>query len=234
MKPNTRTTTTALLLLIAIGSLVPSTGQAQPPAFSIRDSGPYLRVDVGAAIPQDGRLDQFGSFQAGNEVRYDVGFSSSFAGGFAFNRYLAAELEFGANANRISSVNGFAVTDTFLYHFPILANVVLRCPIPHTPLIPYVGGGVGGSSTLFDTERFSNGAVTLVGSDSDFVFAWQAFAGLRIQLNEQMFVGLDYKFFAADSSSYRYPSLDYRGPDLSVSFEGMRSHLATVSFTFKF
>jgi opacity protein-like surface antigen len=75
---------------------------------------------------------------------------------------------------------------------------------------------------------------TLVGSDSDFVFAWHVFAGLRIQLNEQMFVGLDYKYFAADSSSYRYPSLDYRGPDLSLSFQGMRSHLASVSFTFRF
>jgi len=111
---------------------------------------------------------------------------------------------------------------------------VLQCPIPHTGLVPYVGGGVGGSSTLFDTERFSNGVFTLVGSDSDFVFAWHAFAGLRIQINEQMFVGLDYKYFAADSSSYRYPSLDYRGPDLSLSFQGMRSHLASVSFTFRF
>ena len=229
-----RTNITALFIVIAGGLLVPSSGLAQPPVFITRESGPYFRVDAGAAIPQDGRLEQFGSFAAGNEVRYEVGFSSSFAGGFAFNRYLAAELEMGANCNKIDSVTGFAVTDTFLYHFPILANVVLQCPIPHTGLVPYVGGGVGGSSTLFDTDRFSNGVFTLVGSDTDFVFAWHVFAGLRIQINEQMFVGLDYKYFAADSSSYRYPSLDYRGPDLSLSFEGMRSHLASVSFTFRF
>jgi opacity protein-like surface antigen len=234
MKAIMRTTITALLLVIAGGVFMPSAGQAQPPVYFTRESGPYFRLDVGAAIPQDGRLDQFGSFPAGNEVRYEVGFNSSFAGGFAFNRYLAAELEVGANGNKIDSVNGFAVSDTFLYHFPILANLVLQCPIPHTGLVPYVGAGVGGSSTLFDTERFSNGAVTLVGSDSDFVFAWHAFAGLRIQLNEQMFVGLDYKYFAADSSSYSYPSLDYSGPDLSVRFQGMRSHLASFSFTFRF
>ena len=234
MKPVMRTTVTALLIVIAAGWLAPSVGQAQQPIFITSESGPYFRFDVGAAIPQDGRLDQFGSFPAGNEVRYEVGFSSGFAGGFAFSRYLAAELELGANWNKIDSVNGFSVTDTFLYHFPILANVVLQYPIPRTLLVPYVGGGVGGSSTLFDTQAFSNGAVTLVGSDSDFVFAWQAFAGLRLELNERMFLGLGYKYFAADSSSYRYSSFHHGGPDLSVAFQGMRSHLATVSFTFKF
>jgi opacity protein-like surface antigen len=234
MKPIMRTSTTALLIVIAGCLLVPSSGQAQQPVFVTRDSGPYFRVDVGAAIPQDGRLDRFGSFPAGNEVRYEAGFNSSLAGGFAFSRYLAAELELGANGNQIDSVKGFAVTDTFLYHFPILANGVLRCPIPQTRLVPYVGGGVGGSSTVFDTQGFSNRAFTLIGSDSDFVFAWQAFAGLRFELNEQMSLGLGYKYFAADSSSYRFSSRFHGGPDLSLSFQGMRSHLATASFTFKF
>ena len=227
-------TTTASLIGIAAGLLAPPAGQAQQPVFISRDGGLYVRLDVGAAIPQDGRLDQFGSFPAGNEVRYEVGFNSSFAGGFAFSRYLTAELELGANGNQIDSVNGFAVTDTYIYHFPILANVVLQCPIPQTRLVPYVGGGVGGSSTVFDTQGFSNGSVTLVGSDSDFVFAWQAFAGLHVELNERMFLGLGYKYFAADSSSYRYSSFHHSGPDISVAFQGMRSHLATVSFTFKF
>jgi opacity protein-like surface antigen len=101
-------------------------------------------------------------------------------------------------------------------------------------VVPYIGGGVGGSATIFDTDGLSNGAVTVVGSDTDVVFAYQGFAGLRFVINTQMSAGAGYKYFASEGSSYRFESLFCCGPDLHIRFEGVSIHMATFNFTLKF
>jgi opacity protein-like surface antigen len=92
--------------------------------------------------------------------------------------------------------------------------------------------GAGGSATIFDTDSFSNGAITLFGDDSDVVFAYQAFAGVRFDLNERMSLGIRYKYFATEDSSYRFDSSF--GPPVRLGIEGVRTHLVTVSFNLKF
>ena len=223
-----------LFTVVSLATLLtPSSSPAQQRSFITRDAGPYFRFDLGPTFTEDGRLTELGSGSGGNEVRYDTGFTFDASAGYAFNNWVAAELQLGTTWNEIDSVEGVRMNDTFLFNVPIMANVILQWPIPRTRLVPYLGGGVGGSTTVFDTDGFDDGVVTLVGSDSDFVFAWQGFAGLRFEINERMFLGLAYKYLATGDSSYEYEAL-FGGPDFDLGIEGTRSHTVTFSFSMKF
>jgi opacity protein-like surface antigen len=202
-------------------------------AFFGPDAGPYFRVEGGGALTQDGRVTEFNGFAAGNKISYDAGMAVAAAIGYKFNKYLSAELESGFIGNELDRVEGFNFHDTFLYNVPLLANLTLECPIPRTIITPYVGAGVGGAFTVFDADYFSNGRVTLYGSEDDFVFAYGFFAGVRFDLNERMSLGVRYQYFATDDVTFSYDSA-FGGPDLHLGIEGVRSHVITVSFNFKF
>jgi opacity protein-like surface antigen len=209
----------------------------------------------GATIPEDGRITQFTGLSSGQRVQYDAGGGLDLAGGYAFNKYFATELQLGGTWNSIDSIEGASVHDTYFATMPILANAVLRFPIPRTVVVPYIGAGVGGAATLFDTDGFSRstggggggggggygegggggggggGTVTLYGSESDFVFAWQGFAGVRFEINERMSFALTYRYLSVDPSAYHYPAVG--GPDVTVGFSGHQSHFVGVCFSMK-
>jgi opacity protein-like surface antigen len=197
-------------------------------------AGPYARVGLGPAFLEEGRLSHFDG-PAGNKVDYEVGFAASAAFGYAFNNYIAADFEFGAVGAGIDSVPGYYSYDTFLNNVPFLANVTLSCPIPGTRVVPYLGAGAGGSVTVFSTDGFGDGSVAVYGDDTDVVFAWQAFAGARVELNRRMSVGIGYKYFGTGDSSFRYPPF-FPGsePDLVLGFDGIRAHSVIFSFQMKF
>jgi opacity protein-like surface antigen len=220
--------------VVSVLLLVPLAVSAQYRMFFPPGAGPYVRFDLGATFPEDGRLNTFGNFRAGNKVQYDTGFAMDAAVGYAFNPWIAAELEVGWRWNNISHVSGFVLDDTTFSQVPFLANVVLQYPLPGTPVVPYIGGGVGGAVTIFDTDRFSNGAVTVVGSEADVVFAYQVFAGLRFQFNPWMSVGLGYKYFASGDSSYEFEPLVCCGPSLHLQFDGVAMHMLIGTFTLKY
>jgi OmpA-OmpF porin, OOP family len=167
-------------------------------------------------------------------VSYDIGFALEGAVGYAFNRWVEAELELGWRWNEIDQIQGFTLQGTFLHQASFMANVVLQYPMPGLRVVPYIGGGIGGTATLFDTDGLSNGAVTVVGSDADFVFAYQGFAGLRFVINRQMSVGGGYKYFASDGSSYHFRPIVCCGPELQVGFNRMSIHMVLLNFTLKF
>jgi len=208
---------------------------AQGLRFSTEGAGPYFRADVGPSFFQDGRLNKFGG-STRSDVEFETGFAVDAAVGYAFNKYLAADFEFGFVGADIESVPGFFVNDnTLLYNAPFLANVTLSYPIPRTIVTPYIGAGVGGSVTVFDTDGFGNSTDAVFGDDSDVVFAWQAFAGLRFDLNKQVSLGVGYKYFNTEDSSFSYPPLfPGTGPDFGVGFDGVHSHSVLFTFQMKF
>jgi opacity protein-like surface antigen len=201
MKPSAIT----LLSAAAVAALYPSSASAQR-QFMTRDAVPYFNVAMGAAVTQDGDLTDFGGSHSGAKVSYHVGMSMQGAAGFAFNKYLAAELEGSWTVSRPDSVRGFFLDDTYVSTFPIMAKVIIQLPIPRTLVAPYIGAGVGGTTTIFDTDFFSDGFVAVEGDDADFVFAWQAMAGLRVNLNEQMSIGVGYRFLWTEDCSRRSAS----------------------------
>jgi opacity protein-like surface antigen len=219
--------------LMGAGALLPVCGHAQGRSFITADAGPYTKFEIGPTFQTDGTLTKFTGIPGGSAINYDVGFNFDVAVGYAFNKYFSVEGEFGWNGNQISSVQGVSQQSTDLYNVPFVANVVLQYPIARTRVVPYLGGGVGGSVSVFDTDAFSNGAVTLVGSTSDFVLAYQAFAGVRIEINETMFAGVGYKYFATGDSTFSYESV-FGGPDVDIGVSGGGTHMVLFSFNWKF
>ena len=221
----------AIVLSLCIGA--PGAGAQQYYSFP-QGAGPYCRFDLGPSFFPDGRLTSFGG-PAGNKVEYDVGFAASAAFGYAFNPYLAADFEFGGVGTQIRSVSGFYLSNTYLDNLPFLANVTLSFPIPRTIIVPYLGAGVGGSLTVFNTDGFGDGSTVVFGDASEVVLAWQAFAGVRFKLSEQMSLGIGYSYFGTADASLSYPpAYPGGGPDFPLGFEGIRAHSVLFSFQVKF
>ena len=197
-------------------------------------AGVYSRLELGPAFFQDGQLTSFGG-PPGGSVQYNTGFAVDAAVGYAFNPYIAADFEFGAIGAEIQSVPGYFSDNTYLDNLPFLANVTLSWPIPGTLLVPYIGAGAGGSLTVFGTDGFGNNAVAVYGNDSDVVWAWQAFAGLRVDLNPRLSLSLGYKYFVTGDPSFSYPpAYPYTGPNFPLSFQGVQAHCVLVGVNFKF
>jgi len=180
-------------------------------------------------------MTQFGS-STKSDVEFDVGYTLNVAVGYAFNKYLAADFEFGFNGTEIDSVDGhFVNDDTFFYNAPFLANITFSYPIPRTIITPYIGAGAGGTVSVFDTDGFGDGNTAVFGDDSDVVFAWQAFAGVRFELNKEISLGVGYKYFVSDKTDFSYPPLfPGSGPDFHLGFDSVASHSVLFMFQMKF
>src|SRR3954468_19272359 len=85
---------------------------ANAQSFITRDAGWYWRAEMGATIPQDGTITEFGQWSSGQKVSYDTGFGLDASFGYFFNRYLATEIEAGGTWNYINSVEGVSLHDT--------------------------------------------------------------------------------------------------------------------------
>jgi len=90
--------------------------------------------------------------------------------------------------------------------------VSLLVQYPGRLMKPYVGVGVGWSSSFLLDAQLMKGAVTQTGTLRDTSVAFQYFAGLRAYVTESVFVFGEYKYFA---SRYQWggslePSLDLR------------------------
>jgi len=212
-------------LSLCLGAAV---AQAQYYSYIPEDAGPLFRLGVGPSFFQDSRLTQFGG-PVSSPVDFETGLAFDAAFGWAFNKYAAVDFETGYIGAKINSVPGYFSDNSRLYNIPFLVNVTLSYPIPRTILVPYVGAGVGGADMIFDTDSFSDGADTVVGSENDVVFAGQVFAGMRFRLSRNFSFDLGYKYFATSDPTFTYP------PDnFNVGFRGVRTHSILFGLVWKF
>jgi hypothetical protein len=171
------------------------------------NAGPYATFDGGPTFYQDGELKSFGGPASGR-------------------------VHFGVNATTIDSIPGYSLRDAQFYNIPFLATVTFTYPIPHSLVTPYIGGGVGGSDSVFDPSNMSNNNTQnfVTGEEDDVVFAWEAYAGLRFQLNPNMALGIGYKYFGTGNPNFSYPP----APNFNVEFKGVETHSILASFTWRF
>jgi opacity protein-like surface antigen len=204
-----------------------------PPEYSYYPpggAGPCFRFGIGPSFFENGQLTRFGG-PTSSGVEYCTGLASEVAFGYAFNRYVATDFEFGFVDADIKHVQaqGFFSQNSYIYNLPFLANVTLSYPIPRSIVVPYIGVGAGGSVVGFDTDGFGNNTDAVYGAEDDVVFAWQAFAGLRFKLKPWMSLGIGYKYFATDDPSFSYP------PDnFTVGFKGAKTHSVLFTFEWRF
>jgi opacity protein-like surface antigen len=200
----------ALLCLCQILPMVAATQGISPGTF-------YLNVNPGAAWIQDL---SYHDDSASGTLKFYPGPTLDLAGGYQFSESLAVEVQTGVSYlfSRNRRFTGFDEVHEEFLQLPIMAN--LSCQLsPRSQFHPFVGLGVGGVySELYDEEW-----IGVASAGSDFTFGYQAFAGIRYQINHQLSLGLEYKFTG---------TLEHNFGDLHLGETRMHSLAVAISFQF--
>ncbi len=195
----------------------------------------YIMTDIGGALTSDTTMTEFfGPVAPGTKVKFDPGMRIGFAGGYRFTEWFSVEGETGMAINKISSISGATIHgDAFFSNVPFLANVRFQLPRNRCFVTPYIGGGLGGSASIFDVDNHIDlGGVRMTGSDSTIVFAYQAFAGLNFRINDNMSVGVAYHYFATTAPSWEADTSFATTSHLR--FRGAETHGITATFEWRF
>lgn len=181
--------------------------------------GPYFRLEAGPSIEQDIRLKSIDGFATPDaKIKLDPGARFNLVGGYSFYDWFAVEAEAGMLYNSLNKLTGPAgesdIEDINLWQVPFLINVVFTLPL-RSPIKPYIGVGGG--------ELWSMAEGPDVRSDDDFALAYQGQAGVNYFINEQMDIGLGYKFLAAQ---------DHHIGDFKT--KETYNHSLLLQFTFKY
>lgn len=189
---------------------------------------PYFRAGVGPAYFQNSMMKQYG-VPANDSIKYKVGGTVNAAAGYTFNPYLAGDLELGLWGASVDRINFFTFDRANLYELPVTANIIFDWPLQDGNLVPYFGGGAGGSVAIFEARNFStSGSPTIDGTEADVVFAGQIFAGVRFRLSPHVWIGGEYRFFCTTQPNWDYPG------GFRLSIGGLEADAAMFTVAWKF
>jgi opacity protein-like surface antigen len=162
----------------------------------------------------------------GDGVNYDLALVSNpgirfdIAPGYNFNEYIRFEVEtaFIYNQGHRATISGgdlggeeiteyennrFGFSSSGSYQVPIIPQIVITVPIDDVPIRPYFGGGFGPSwLSINGTNLFGDNDIY----SSSWNCAWQASAGVDINVAEGMDLSLSYKALGTIN-----PNLQYAG-----------------------
>jgi opacity protein-like surface antigen len=216
-----------LLAASVVASLLIATAQAQDPLLGL-----YFRGDAGGNWTRStGLREFFGPVTPGSRVEFDPGPRFGLTVGYDVLDFLGLEGQIGVMENEISSISEATELDARLINVPFMANARLHLPT-YCRVAPYIGAGIGGSSTILDSGRITINDTSLEGYDSDTVFAWQAFAGVRFSLTQHIGLSVEYRYFESDPAKWRADSF---GTDTSfMRFGKIRTQAVSVAFDWTF
>lgn len=193
----------------------------------------YVKGAIGPAFTENTSLREFPVIGplSGVKVKFDPGIQFRFAAGYQITDWLATELESGVTYNNIKSITAADQADGSLANVPILANLVVQCPRSHR-FVPYLGGGLGGSTAILRAHDLVLNGVVLSGAQSDAVFAYHGFAGIRYNINDRMGVSIAYRYFGTTAPAW---DADVEGGGTGKTrFGDNKTHSVTAAFTFNF
>jgi len=221
----------AIQLTVGLITVAATTATAEQGKF-------YVGGDVGAVVTTDTELEEFfGQPLAPNsELTFDPGFRLGVRGGYGVTDWFDAEVETGFMVNGIDSATGALEADGSLTQIPLLINARFHCPAFHG-VSPYFGGGLGMSTSVLWADNLTIGIpgnnTTLNGSTAGVTFAYQAFAGLRFAINEQMSLSLEYHYFATTGTEMDV-DVAVGTPSDQMEIGSTASHTATIGFYYRF
>jgi OOP family OmpA-OmpF porin len=156
--------------------------------------GLYLGGGLWASIPQDSDFSG-GGFYNNSSAEFDTGWGGAGVLGYSYSNNLRSEIELGYTGNDVDSVSGAGATagtgDAKV--FSGMLNLLYDVP-GFGAWTPYIGGGFGAAHISADgAATFSGTRVTL--DDSDWTWAGQGIAGVGYQLNPNLGLFADYRYF---------------------------------------
>lgn len=215
----------------------PGTSTVVTPPLSYYTYTPkaYVGADLGGVVTHDVSVNEFFGPISGTKAHLDPGVRVGFVGGYQLCDWFSVEGETGVMANTIDSIDGGSVSGyASLDNVPFLANVRLQLPPHRFPVSPYIGGGAGGSASIIDfRDNVTLNGVSGSGSAATVVFAYQAFAGLRWAINDNMGIGVEYHYFVTTGSDWRFDNTFGTETD-HIRFSGVQSHAASIAFDYRF
>ena len=218
---------------LAVGALFASTFLAVQTARADDPLvGLYFKADVGGNWTESTELREFfGPVAPGSRVEFDAGPRFGFTAGYDVLEFLGLEAQVGSYYNEMSSISQATSLHAWLINVPFMANARLHLPTYYR-VSPYVGGGVGGSTTILDADHITLNDIHLEGTDGDTVFAWQAFAGVRFSINQHMGLSIEYRYMESDPASWHADSFGTATD--RVSFGKIQTHSVSAAFDWTF
>ena len=220
-----------VLAVIALALGIAVSGMAQE-----KKTKGYFRFDMGAAFTEDADIQSFGGDPGDAVAEFDTGFRFDLAGGYRIRPWVSVELEAGFIYNAFTADSEFLSMDNELFQGPIIANVVFQYPSERW--IALAGGGVGGSfMTIYDgTYLYYDpccGYYYGQATESDFVFAYQAFAAVGYKFNELSNLAVFFRWSGARDPSW---TLDGFSSSSRVDFDlgSIQTWAFTVAYTMGF
>ncbi len=128
--------------------------------------------------------------------------------------------------NEVDSFGDFSWHDSSLFQMPIMANVRLEYPY-WGPVVPYIGGGIGGVASWLTFGEHWDWEPD--GTGSDFVLGFEAFAGLRFRLTPHSSLGVVYRFTATESQNWDVEW--WEGSRFHLATDGIQLHSVCLVFT---
>ena len=204
-----------------------STARADDPLVGL-----YFKADAGGNWTESTELREFfGPVAPGSRVEFDAGPRFGATAGYDVLEFLGLEAQLGIYENEISSITGATSLHAWMVNVPFMANARLHLP-SYYRVSPYVGAGVGGSTTILDSDHITINDIHLSGSDGNTVFAWQAFAGVRFSITQHMGVSVEYRYFESDPAHWHAGSFGTASD--TVSFGKIQTHSVSAAFDWTF
>jgi len=205
-----------------------------PIAVSAQGTGFYLRGDAGGVWTMDADLEEFFGepLSGGAKVEFDAGPRFAIAAGYNVTDWFSVEGQTGFMINENDTMTDATDGEAFFSNVPLLLNARVQCPA-ECRLVPYIGGGVGMSAAVIDADDVVIGGTRMDGAESTVVFAYQAFGGLRLRINERMSVGVEYRYFGTTEPEWEAEST-FGTADDELRFGRIQSHSVSVIFEFSF
>ena len=204
---------------------------------TIQSSGQTRGWYVGAEVGWSG-LQSFDSYGEPGHIQFhdtpDPGFGGGgiagynfgrvrFEGELVFRRHEAGALTVQPGSIGFPKLSGSASPKGNITSLALMANALVDI-LPHNDWTPYLGAGVGGVRIALDQLQVSG--VNFV-NKSDLQLAYQGIAGVRYQLNENIALNLDYRYFAATDPDFK----DLAGIRFKTSYA---THNAMLGLTYHF
>lgn len=176
----------------------------------------YVGLSTGIFLPNDSRLTDTTGDTA--DVSYKAGFALSGVAGYEIGNGLRLEGELAyknADLDRIRVAGGSGDVNSDVWSLGFLANAFYDIKTG-SMVTPYLGGGIGFASVNVGDGTI-NGIRVWKKSD-DTAFAYQAVAGLGFEINKNVAVDLNYRFYGTEDVKFEMAKADFSSNSVMVGF----------------